>query len=80
MATEKVVEREVPVEREVTVVRERGGGVGATGIIIALIVLAAVVIGGMFLMNMQDSEVAKDNAVAGAAESVSDAAGAVTPK
>jgi hypothetical protein len=86
MATERVVEREVPVERDVQVVHDNApansGGMGVGGIIIALVLLAAVVIGGVFLMNMQRSEVVKDNAVAGAASSVADsaadAAGAVT--
>lgn len=82
MATERVVEREVPVEREVHVVHDSApassGGVGVGGIIMALVLLAAVVLGGVFLLNMQKSEAVKDNAIAGAAESVSDAAGAVT--
>ena len=86
MATERVVEREVPVEREVHVVHdgaaESSGGMGVGGIVIALILLAAVVLGGVFLMNMQRSEAVKDNAVANAASSVADsasqAAGAVT--
>ena len=83
MATERVVEREVPVERDVTVVRDGdGGGSGVSGIVIALILLAALVLGGVFLMNMQRAEAVRTEAVAGAAESVaesaSQAAGAVT--
>lgn len=89
MATEKVVEREVPVERVVErEVPAARGGMGAGGVIAIILVIAALVIGGMFLMNMQNSEVAKDNAIAGAAASVADSAAdaagavsdAVTPK
>ena len=83
MASERVVEREVPVERDVTVVRDGdGGGSGVSGIVIALILLAALVLGGVFLMNMQRAEAVRTDAVAGAASSVADsaseAAGAVT--
>jgi hypothetical protein len=85
MATERVVEREVPVEREVHVVHgdaAASSGTNVGGIIIALVLLAAVIIGGVFLMNMSRSEAIKDNAVANAAtnvgDSVSEAAGAVT--
>lgn len=83
MATERVVEREVPVERDVTVVRDGdGGGSGVSGIVIALILLAALVLGGVFLMNMQRSEAIRTDAVSSAASSVADsaadAAGAVT--
>lgn len=84
MATEKVVEREVPVVEREVVVREGGasGGVNVAGIITAIIILAAVIIGGVFLLNMQKSEAVKDNAIAEAAtnvgDSVSGAADAVT--
>ena len=83
MATERIVEREVPVERDVTVVRDGDGGASSvSGIVIALILLAALVLGGVFLMNMQRSEAIRTDAVAGAASSVADsaadAAGAVT--
>ena len=83
MATERVVEREVPVEREVHVVNDTGArdGSGVSGIVIALILLAALVLGGVFLMNMQRSEAVRTDAVADAASSVansaSEAAGSV---
>jgi hypothetical protein len=81
MATERVVEREVPVEREVHVVHdgaaESSGGMGVGGIVLALVLLAAVVLGGVFLMNMSRSEAVKDNAIAGAADSVGNAADSV---
>lgn len=81
MATERVVEREVPVDREVHVVHDAApassGGMGVGGIVLALVLLAAVVIGGVFLMNMSQSEAVKDNAIAGAADSVGEAANSV---
>jgi hypothetical protein len=82
MATERVVEREVPVEREreVHVVHDgptESAGMGVGGIVLALVLLAAVVLGGVFLMNMSRSEAVKDNAIAGAANSVGDAASSV---
>ena len=55
-----------------TVVERRGSGMGA---IVALIVgLLAVLVIGYFLMNMNRSDAVKDNAIAGAAESVGNAA------
>lgn len=92
MATERVVEREVPVDREVHVVHDSAApassGTNVGGIILALVLLAAVIIGGVFLMNMSRSEAVKDNAVANAASNVGDSvsnaadsvADAVTPK
>lgn len=78
MATERVVEREVPVDREVHVVHdgpaESSGGIGVGGIVLALILLAAVVLGGVFLMNMQRSEAIRTDAVADAAGSVANSA------
>ena len=93
MATERVVEREVPVDREVHVVHDTAApattdGTNVGGIILALVLLAAVIIGGVFLMNISRSEAVKDNAVASAATNVGDSvsnaadsvADAVTPK
>ena len=52
-------------------------GTNVGGIILALVLLAAVIIGGVFLMNMSRSEAVKDNAIAGAADSVGNAADSV---
>ena len=55
-----------------TVVERRGGGAGA---VVALIIgLLAVVVIGYFLMNMNRNDAVESNAVAGAAESVGNAA------
>ncbi|MCW0046276.1 MULTISPECIES: hypothetical protein [Brevundimonas] len=81
MTTERTVEHpDGRVERisessaaPTTVVERRSGsGMGA---IVALIVgLLAVLVIGYFLMNMNRSDAVKDNAIAGAAESVGNAA------
>ena len=47
---------------------------GGAGWMIALVLVVALLVGGYFLTQMSGSEVAKDNAVAGAAESVGNAA------
>lgn len=55
-----------------TVVERRGGGMGA---IVALIIgLLAVAVIGYFLMNMNRNDTVESNAIAGAAESVGNAA------
>ena len=55
-----------------TVVERRGGGAGA---VVALIIgLLAVVVIGYFLMNMNRNDAVESNAVAGATESVGNAA------
>lgn len=56
-----------------TTIIERSSGGGAA-VMLAIALLLAVIVGGYFLVTSQQSEVAKDNAVAGAAQSVSDAA------
>jgi len=66
------VERITETSAPTTVVERRGSGMGA---IVALIVgLLAVLVIGYFLMNMNRSDAVKDNAIAGAAESVGNAA------
>lgn len=82
MAVERVVERtdgvtsERITEREpttTTVVEKRGGGFG-TGLI-ALVLIALVAVVGIFLFTRESSsEAAKNNAIAGAASDVGDAA------
>lgn len=77
MTVERTVERpDGTVERTSTgaapVVERRGGGAG--GIIALVIGLALVVIVGYFLMNMSRNDAIETNAVAGAAESVGNAA------
>ena len=49
----------------------RGGG---SGWVIALVLVVALVLGVVFFSRMSDSEAAKDNAVASAAQNVGDAA------
>ncbi len=50
---------------------------GNSGWLILLLVLVVAVVGVWFLTQMSDSEIAKDNAVAGAADEVGQAAGQV---
>nr|WP_314123520.1 hypothetical protein [uncultured Brevundimonas sp.] len=55
-----------------TVVERRGSGMGA---IVALVIgLLAVIVIGYFLMNMNRNDAVESNAIAGAAESVGNAA------
>lgn len=57
-----------------TTVVERRSGSGMGAIVALIIGLLAVVVIGYFLMNMNRSDAVKDNAIAGAAESVGNAA------
>lgn len=50
--------------------RKSSGGT----ILLAIVLLIAVVVGGAYLFNIQKAQTSKDNAVAGAASSVSKAA------
>ena len=71
---ERITEGETaaPAAAPVIVEGRRGGGVGA---IVALVVgLALVVLIGWFLMNMNRNDAVESNAIAGAAESVGNAA------
>ena len=75
MTEERITEVETPsgnTHTSHTVVdRDRGGG---SGWLIAIILILALLIGGYFLMQGTNSEVARDNAVAEAAGDVGDAA------
>ena len=59
-----------PTERT-TIIERRGGGGTA---LIAIVLLIAVVIGGIYLFNISQAQTSKDQAIAGAATSVSHAA------
>ena len=54
-----------------TIVEKKGSG---GTVLIAIVLLLAVIIGGWYLMTQGTAETKKDNAVAGAAKSVSSAA------
>ena len=60
-----------------TVVSDDGAGKGGANWVMILLVVLALVIGGYFLMQQTGAEVAKDNAIAGAAEEVGEAAGQI---
>lgn len=57
---------------ERTTIIERGGSSGT--MLIAIVLLIAVIVGGIYLFNMQQAQSSKDRAIAGAATSVSHAA------
>jgi predicted lipid-binding transport protein (Tim44 family) len=57
-----------------TIVEQRRSGGGMGGVIALIVGLALVLIIGWFLMNMNRNEAIESNAVAGAAESVGNAA------
>ena len=79
MVEERVTEVETPsgnTHSHTTVISDRPRGGGATWLILlVVVVLAAVAV--FYLSGMSGSEVAKDNAVANAAEDVGAAAGQV---
>ncbi len=70
VTTERVVERTD--SRPDTVYVEKSGGGG--GLLVGLLILIALAVGAWFLLAQNNSEVAKDNAVAEAASQVGDAA------
>lgn len=70
VTTEQVVERTDGKPDTVYVEKSGGGG----GLLIGLLILVALAIGAWFLFAQNNSEVAKDNAVAEAATQVGDAA------
>ncbi|MEO6091705.1 MAG: hypothetical protein ABIT04_01880 [Novosphingobium sp.] len=59
-----------------TVIRE-GGASGGAGWLIAIVLLIAVIAGIYFFSQMSNSQAVKDNAVAGAAQDVGNAASKV---
>lgn len=81
MTEERITETETPsgnVHTTHTVVTDDGARTGGgSGWIIALVLIIVAVVGIYLFSQQSGSEIAKDNAVAGAADSVSDAAGQV---
>jgi uncharacterized protein HemX len=67
--SERVTETSAPAST--TVVERRSGG---GGLLVGLAVLILVVIGAIYLINQNNREAVKTDAITGAAESVSDAA------
>lgn len=63
--TERVIEREVPVERA-----SGGGGGNAVAIVLGFILLAVVILGVVFFVNYQNNQTIRTNAVSHAASSV----------
>ena len=77
MTEERITEVETPsgnVHTTRTVV-ERGSG--GSGWLIAIVLILAVLVGGYFLMQGTNASANKDNAIAGAAKDVGDAANKV---
>ena len=68
------VERITETSAAPTTVVERRSGSGMGAIVALIVGLLAVLVIGYFLMNMNRSDAVKDNAIAGAAESVGNAA------
>ena len=78
MTEERITEVETPsgnVHTTHTVV-DRGGG-GGSGWLIAIVLILAVLVGGYFLMQGTNASANKDDAIAGAAKDVGDAANKV---
>ncbi len=65
--TERTVERDTPTT---TVIEKRGGG----GLLIGLVFVAILALAAFVFLGMNSSETKKDNAIAGAAEEVGQAA------
>jgi hypothetical protein len=77
MVEERITEVETPhgdTHTTHTVVTDGEPRRGGSGWLIALLLLVALVAGFLIFSNMSGSEVAKDNAIAGAAEDVGEAA------
>lgn len=67
VTTERVTE---PTSGGTTVIETRGGGGSGVGIFIGLILLAALVIGAVFLLNQNRNDAIKTDAITEAAKSV----------
>lgn len=77
MVEERITEVETPTgntHTTHTVVHDGEARRGGAGWLIALLLIVALVAGFLIFSNMSGSEVAKDNAIAGAAEDVGNAA------
>ena len=77
MAEERITEIETPsgnTHTSHTIVDRDGGSRGGAGWLIAIVLVLALLIGGYFLMQSTGSDVAKDNAIAGAAQDIGNAA------
>ena len=75
MTEERITEVETPsgnVHTTHTVVELSGGG--GSGWLIAIVLILAVLVGGYFLMQGTNASTNKDNAIAGAASDIGDAA------
>ena len=79
METEHIVERDTAGSAtRMTIIRDgRAGSDGSSTLVALLAVLVLAAVAFFTFSQMSEAEVAKDNAVAGAAEAVGDAAGAV---
>lgn len=80
MTEERITETETPagnVHTTHTVVHDDGARSGGSGWLIALVLIVVAVVGIYLFSQQSQSEIAENNAVAEAAESVSDAAGKV---
>lgn len=65
------VEHITTTENQTVVTEKRGGGFGLLGLLVAVVAICAI---GYFLLNMNRSEDVKNNAIAGAAQSIGNAA------
>jgi uncharacterized protein HemX len=80
MTEERITETETPsgnTHTTHTVVHDDGARRGGSGWLIALVLVLVAVAGIYFISQQSDSEIARDNAVAEAADSVSEAANQV---
>ena len=74
---ERITEVETPsgnTHTSHTVVDRDGDRGGGSGWVIAIVLVLALLIGGYFLMRSSNSDVVKDNAIAGAAKDIGNAA------
>lgn len=77
---ERIIETRTPAgdtHTHTEIVRDAPARSGGAGWLIAIVLIVALVVGAFLFMQNSSSEVAKDNAIAGAAESVGNAAESV---